>query len=88
MGLIRYKTESPAGAPHDDATIWNGPGGWSALTGRFFWNHFPMALPWAASALPLRGGNASIILKTAMEERNAPRRGQREGQTGGDFRQI
>ena len=40
MGLIRYKTESPAGAPHDDATIWNGPGGWSALTGRIFLEPF------------------------------------------------
>ena len=27
-------------------------------------------------------------LKTEMEERNAPRRGQREGKPGGDFRQI
>ncbi len=57
MGLIRYKTQSPAGAPHDDATIWNGPGAWSALTGRFVWNHFPMVLPWAESELPLAGAS-------------------------------
>jgi hypothetical protein len=49
MGLIRYKTLSPAGAPHDDATHlkWAGQVG-VPLQGVFFLGDgFPMALPWA-----------------------------------------
>jgi hypothetical protein len=57
MGLIRYKTLSPAGAPHDDATHlkWAGQVG-VPLQGVFFLRDgFPMALPWAGKEVPLAG---------------------------------
>ena len=56
LGLVRVKTVSPAGAPHEDATVWNGPGKLEfADRKHFVWDQFPMTLPCAASGLPRAG---------------------------------
>jgi len=55
--LTRYKTVSPAGAPHADATHldWT----WKVRVpfqgGFLFGARCPMALPWATSEVPLTG---------------------------------
>jgi hypothetical protein len=57
VGLIRYKTLIPEGAPHDEATLSDGPGMFGVpFQGVFFFGGgFPMALPWAGGEVPLRG---------------------------------
>ena len=56
MGFRRDKTLSPAGALQETPPFVMGREVQGALAGRIlFGKRAPMALPWAASELPLRG---------------------------------
>jgi hypothetical protein len=62
MGLVPFKTVSPAGAPQEDATIWNGPGKLECpCRACFVRDQIPMALPWPASELPLGASDLAEV---------------------------
>ena len=66
MGSTRYKTVSPAGAPHADATHldWTWKVRMPFQGGFLFGARGPMALPWATSEVPLTG--RQILRRSAL----------------------